>query len=67
MELADGTKAVVDPGVQAYISSLVTAVCFGDSITAMASTNTFCSLEAAGQTRMDVMCLETMPWHVYEI
>lgn len=27
MELADGSKAVVDPEVQAYVSSLVTAVC----------------------------------------
>ena len=26
MELADGSKAVVDPEVQAYVSSLVTAV-----------------------------------------
>jgi hypothetical protein len=26
MELADGTKAVVDPEVQAYVTSLVSAV-----------------------------------------
>lgn len=66
MELADGTKVVVDPEVQAYVSSLVTAVCFVPIPRTMVFTNKFPSLVAAVRMKMDAMCLETTPSPVYE-
>ncbi len=66
MELADGTKDVVDPEVRAYVSSLVTAVSLFILLIEL-NTDALLSLEEAGLTRMDDMYLEMMHWHVCEI
>jgi hypothetical protein len=67
MELANGTTAVVDPEVQARVSSLVTAVCFALILMLMATADAFCSLEGAAQMKKDDMCSVTTLWHVCAI
>lgn len=66
MELADGTKDVVDPEVRAYVSSLVTAVSISMNDRNYC-TNWICSLEEAAQTKMVDIFLETTLLPVFAI
>lgn len=67
MELADGTRDVVDPEVRAYVSSLVTAVSLLHSTSKHNSLTRIVSLEEAAPMRMGDTYLEMMPWRVFEI
>jgi len=66
MELADGRKAVVDPEVRAYVSSLVTAVSNQYSVLLRAFNKTS-SLEEVVPMKTDDTCSEMMRLRVFEI